>query len=197
VAFDIKAVPQVLWKCPLCNTEEGLRIQSEGLVFKKHQVYCASCNAKWDDASKNGGMTLIKGPAEHLGFKSIDDWYKMVDWGIQLMPISVSLPVLMKKDETVFKVGRADYYKPRRRKGSEFIDHDDIGEFILTNKRLVFNGNKKPFNMELKKIIAMDVENGFLEVGYGQKTHLFRFPSESMLKWKAYAMAAVQEFVSD
>ena len=147
MAFDIKAVPQVLWKCPLCNTEEGLRIQSEGLVFKKHQVFCTSCNARWDDASKNGGMTLIQGPSEHLGFKSIDDWYKMVDWQIQLIPIIASLPVLLKKEESILKLGRADHYKPKTKKGLEQMVQDDIGEFVLTNKRLIFNGNKKPLNM--------------------------------------------------
>ena len=194
MSFDVKAFPQVIWRCPLCNTEDSLRLESEGLVFKKHWVVCTSCNAKWEDASKNGGMTLVRGPAEHLGFKDLDAWYNMVDWKIQLAPIMVSIPVLLKKDEAVLKLGRAEHYKSRTRRDVDQIVNDDIGEFILTNKRLIFNGNKKPLNMDFKKIIAVDVENGFLEVGYGQKTHLFRFPSESMFKWKAYVTGAIQAF---
>lgn len=65
----------------------------------------------------------------------------------------------------------------------------DEGDFILTDKRLVFNGGKKTINMNLTKIIGIGVESGFLMVGYGQRTRTFQFPSESVLKWEYYVRA--------
>jgi len=223
--FEVSAIPQVLWKCPICNIEEGLKVKTEGLVFKKHWIVCESCGAKWADPSKNDGMTLIQGPAEHLGFRDLNGWYNLANWQIQLAPIGVSVPIIIKKGEAVLKLGRADHFKSKTRrvrstgsysgvsfkvaKGVRFSTggyssgpaqsveetvKDDEGEFILTNRRLIFNGNRKPVNMDLKKIIAIDVENGYMEVGYGQKTHLFRFPSESMFKWQAYTLEAIKAF---
>lgn len=65
----------------------------------------------------------------------------------------------------------------------------DEGEFILTTQRLIFNGNSKPLDLPLRKLIAVDVEDGFLEVGHGQRTYRFHFPSESPMKWEAYVRA--------
>jgi len=217
MAFKVHLIPQVFWRCPICHEEESISVRSEGILFKRHFVVCGACGAKWKDISEKG-MTLVEGPSEQLGMKTLDEWAQLASGLLTIKTLdNVQVPILLKKGEGVVKVGRAVLYQEKTRRtrpsrpyagvsfrvargirihtGSLFPDSArtitetvpaDEGEFILTNKRLVFNGNKKPISMDLTKIIAVDVEAGFLEVGYCQRTYLFQFPSESLLKWETY-----------
>jgi len=62
----------------------------------------------------------------------------------------------------------------------------DGGDFILTTQRVVFKGRQKSINMDLKKLIFIEVENLMLKMGYGQKVYFFNFGKDSPFKWQAY-----------
>jgi len=62
----------------------------------------------------------------------------------------------------------------------------DEGDFILTTQRVIFKGRQKSINMDLEKLIFIEVENLMLKMGYGQKVYFFNFGKESPFKWQAY-----------
>ena len=62
----------------------------------------------------------------------------------------------------------------------------DSGEFILTSKRLVFNGGKRPITITYGRILSVEIEGPYLAVSHGQQRRLFGFGSESLGKWLTY-----------
>lgn len=68
----------------------------------------------------------------------------------------------------------------------------DQGHLVLTNRRLVFTGSKKPANMDLSRIFTVKVDGGLLQVGCGSRTYHFFLHGESPWKWETYIRGVIQ-----
>lgn len=209
---DTSVLPKIIWRCPICHAEDSLKASASGIFTKKWTVACSACGARWEDVG-SAVMTLTQGPAEFLGKKSLDEWSEMASGKMDLDTIDVAVPILLDDGEEPVRVAQVMLCKNRTRRqggivgasypvgslrlyagqmvGNEVTELKviDQGDLILTTSRLVFNGADKVVDMKLAKIVAVDVEEGLLEVGYASSTHRFHFPDQSPLKWQIFVSA--------
>ncbi len=217
MAFDPRLVPEVLWRCPVCGEEESLHVVKKrtGILSSKPAIACRQCNARWEDISGES-MTLVEGDEGHQGRRSMAEWSatvyaeklilnaeKDVDTAVLLRD---GEGVIKKVSAAVFPVGRlggtrstgrrylvyTPNFKIPRSSPLPKMQPVDHGELVLTNERIVFDGNRRVLNMELSHLLSAEVRNHFLELGYGDRKYAFHLGKESPFKWKTYIEAAFQ-----
>lgn len=111
---DLSLLPLIFWRCPLCHAEETFKTSSSGFLRKRWSARCEACAASWADLTPES-MTLVEGPKEHLGLKSLDAWGELASGTTDIQTIDVDVPVLLKDGEGVVKVGWAGRYEDRTR----------------------------------------------------------------------------------
>jgi len=165
-------------------------------------------------------MTLVEGDESRLGRRSMAEWaVDMFHAKISLdLREDITTSLLLKKGEGIIKKAFATYF-PRGKylgpsrlmswkvgtAGGEFkfpprgravkMEPVDKGEFLLTNQRLIFNGTNRIIEMELPKVISVDIRGTYLEIGYGDRKHTFQLGKESLFKWKTYIDAIYDKVV--
>jgi hypothetical protein len=161
-------------------------------------------------------MTLVEGEESLKGKRSIAEWAtNLYADELDLLPkndVDTSIlllgdeGVIKKADAWVYPVGRLGAVRSTGRRYGVFansfrlpprnplpkVEPVDSGEFVLTNKRIVFDGSRRVLNLDLNDVVSVEVRNRFLELGYGDHKYAFRLGYESPFKWKTYIEAAFQ-----
>lgn len=218
MTFDARLITEVIWRCPVCGEEETLHAHKKkrGFFGSEPVIICSHCKSRWEEISPNS-MTLVEGEESLKGKRSIAEWAtNLYTDELDLSPrTDVDTCVLLLKHEGVIKkveaaiypVGRLGSVRSTGRRYGIFtnsfrlpprnplpkgVEPLDFGEFILTNKRVVFDGGRRVLNLELDKLVSVEVRNRFLELGYADHKYAFRLGPESPFKWKTYIEAAFQ-----
>jgi hypothetical protein len=217
MAFDARLIAEVIWRCPVCGEEDslGLRKKKRGIFSSEPTIVCSHCKSRWEEISANS-MTLAEGDESLKGKRSIAEWAtNLYTDELDLRPkndVDTSIlllrdeGVIKKTDAWVFPVGRLGAVRSTGRRYGIFtnsfrlpprnplpkVEPLDSGEFVLTNKRIVFDGSRRMLNLELGKVVSVEVRNRFLELGYGDHKYAFKLGYESPFKWKTYIEAAFQ-----
>lgn len=218
MALNPRLIPEVLWRCPICGEEESLHVvrkKRAGLFSSKPAIVCKQCNAKWEEISKES-MTLVEGSESYKGKRSMAEWGATI-YAEELtldLERDVDTAVLLRDGEgvirkgvvAVFPVGRLGGTRSTGRRYRVFtpsfriparsslpkMQPVDQGELVLTNQRIVFDGNRRILDMDLSQLLSVEVRNRFLELGYGDHKYAFHLGNESPFKWKTYIEAAFQ-----
>lgn len=175
--------------CPRC--EGKLSVVSKGFIFKEYSVKCESCASIWENYSE------FLNECEEASIETLKKE------GLSPWPFKV--PVLLRKNETAYlvrenvclyegrrytyrssgvgmslRVARGVWMRSGTRSGS--IESEDImklldeGSFVLTNKRIIFVGDRKSIQIPLKHILAVDVkEDGLLYIARERKKRIEAF----------------------
>lgn len=231
--FNAELIPMVFWRCPICKKEDALIVTREKRMefISKTAVKCKFCSAVWRDMYDDA-MTLVEGPDDLLGTKSMKEWAELASGEIYTEPTDIHTSVLLKKDETPIKAGYASLYQEKtkrvrsgggtyggvsipilRTKAGPVRIHTggfhipatfneisemkklDEGEFVITNKRVVFNGDRKSISMDLKKLVSVEIKNAMLKITSGKTVYFFDFSPGSPFKWQAYINSVYQKHI--
>ena len=85
--------------------------------------------------------------------------------------------------------------------GSQAESHDqlrriDDGQLLLTNQRLIFNGNMRNLEYKLNKIISIEESDDGVEVASSNRKKVQIFTVEDPHKWATYIRIAVKKYGS-
>jgi hypothetical protein len=85
-------IPDLLWRCPLCTTNDALR--QRWRLFRPQQLYCTHCGATWNVRRVIGDDYWLKVvaspsyPGEVGAGLPLRQWYGRMKGTISLIPIS-------------------------------------------------------------------------------------------------------------
>lgn len=193
--------------CPRC--EGKLSVASRGFISKTYFLRCNLCKAIWEDASVFLNE-FEDASIEVLRKEGVSPW-----------PFEV--PVLLDKGETTYLVrDNVGFYEGRRytyrssgmgmslrvarglwiRTGSgggsaqseDIMKLLDEGCFVLTNKRIIFIGDKKSIQIPLRELLAIDIkEDGLLYIAREGKKRIEAFSMLLQRLTKEFITLAYQE----
>lgn len=175
--------------CPRC--EGKLYVASKGLIFKDYSVKCQSCASTWNEYSEFLNE-FEEASIETLNKEGLSPW-----------PFEV--PVLLRENENAYlvrenvglyegrrytfrssgvgmslRLARGVWIRPGISSGSaeseDVMKLLDEGSFVLTNKRIIYVGDRKSIQIPLKQILAVDVkEDGLLYLARERKRRIEAF----------------------
>ena len=172
-------VTRLLYRCPNCQTLEGLKIVRP---HSTNKVECTSCYSSWRVTAANNLVPLDE-CGRPIGEK-IPLWqaYRRFK-DFPLVPLSLSNPLTLEPGETVYLrsrthvLGREERF-PRIRALA-------AGKFYLTNRRLVFrNRHRLVLDARLRDLSALSTEAGNrFNFVYRSRIYNVTMRNESILKW--------------
>lgn len=182
--------------CPRCGGIGKLRLDNERKFLRTiTRLHCPTCGAFWEN------MAAWR---EELETKSIE---YLREKGLT-EPYPFEVPIMLEKDEVSYGVWYVDLYEGRRttyqsksmrvslrvmkgvwvhpRTGGGVSESEDImklldiGSLVLTNRRLVFVGEKRVITTRLTDLINVDVDvevgqEGFLSIAKHGKQKIEKY----------------------
>lgn len=209
-------IPHLLWRCPLCATNDALRQRRR--FFRPQQLHCTHCAATWDVRRVIGDdywLKLVASPAhpDRLGTDlPLRRWYAAMKETLSLVPIG-DPAVTLEEGERLYLASRrvllaaeADdpLFFADGREGGTSPEGDGRrlrrgqvgpGRFFLTDRRLIWqgeDGRECSFSLErLNSVYALF--NMAILILYETRLYQARFPQESLLKWVTYFAYVAKE----
>lgn len=211
-----RGLAQVLWRCPVCSTHDAL-FHSKRLLRKPH-LRCHACGTLWvirRVPGKDFSLQVAEGPAEIRGLEmALTHWYDRMKRDFQATPILVPGLDLRPGEEAHLSVDEAALmpYRPNslfeewiageapskplagRRELAQW-ESIGTGRLVLTNQRLVWQGEQGDLSFEWPVVTAVYVwlQNS-LGIRYGTARYRFSLGSEVGLKWLTHAGEAAQHY---
>lgn len=171
-------LPKVIYRCPVCNTVEGL---SEVLPLSTNRVECTSCFSSWE-VTIRGRLIPVDGNGSEPGpGRTIAEYHR----DVKAMPFPVIKNGFSElgDDEKLYMTSRQQsLYHEGRFPNFKYIG---TGRLYLTDKRLIFaNAERIYFSASFHVFDTLSIEPGdkmhFVLDGV---LHRIPFKNESPLKW--------------
>lgn len=208
-------LPTLLWRCPICKTNDALSHRSPRL--RRDLVSCSACQTVWElirVLGKDYRMRIIEGAKK--GFElPLAEWYDVMKEDFHLVPVTEPSPPLepgevlhLASKEVEFQALETDrVFWPQPAPTSLEPDNSPplpplmkrvgIGRLFLTNRRLVCQINDRTVSVWLKSVRAVElVTDRFMILRHQDGLYMFTFLRESLLKWLTYiaqAMPAIEK----
>ena len=198
--------------CPNCKGEV-FEIQKKGFFGVHKEIQCKSCNSKWRNQEKLlNDITIAKAIAERetelnnvLESKQLPILVQINSNIIlkknEIIHLSTSTSLIEERKKRKYHSGRVGF---RVAKGvwiggtqgySEsysVMEPIDAGEIILTNQRLLFNGEKFSRNYLLKKILSLQRYKDAIEISVENRQKLQIFKVDDSEKWDIFIRTAIE-----
>jgi hypothetical protein len=203
-------IPLLLWRCPLCATNDAL-VHVERR-FRAGRVRCRCCRAEWRVRRMPGDNFYLRLTVGQDGTRSVpsrdDDrsitaWYDVMKATLCLEPVHdpgialagdevlylASGPAELIAEESdplffpVYDSPNATYLDKREVRGQAV----GLGRLFLTNRRLVWQGEEALCSFPLCRL-----NSAYAFVDFGvtlmveMRLYTVRFLEESLLKWVTY-----------
>jgi protein-S-isoprenylcysteine O-methyltransferase Ste14 len=178
----VRGLPLLLWRCPLCMTNESLRVE------KGNRLRCSECYSTWE-LTRNYHLNLLGGSSdqEFRGEKALSDWYALIKDLEELTPMAMKYDFLHDGERAYLESGQVKYSCLHGLKK----DFSHRGRVVLTDRRLVFFDKGRLLFDELSEIGRVVVEgNNRVELGFNDRVISIGFKDESPLKWQVYISRA-------
>jgi 1-acyl-sn-glycerol-3-phosphate acyltransferase len=172
-------VTRVLYRCPSCGTQEGLKMVRP---FSTNRVECSSCFSSWViDIGCRLATVDESGQAEGP-WAPLPDYYRQI-LAMPLSPIRTTVRLGLAPGEHLFLISR-----PRFLFTQETFPNLRVfafGRAFLTSRRMIFRTRLGiPLSAPLGAIGALSVDPGDkLHFTYQGKLYRIPFRNESALKW--------------
>jgi 1-acyl-sn-glycerol-3-phosphate acyltransferase len=170
---------RVLYRCPSCGTQEGLKLVRP---YSTNQVECSSCFSRWIiDATCRLAAVDENGQAEGK-WETLADYYGKIA-SMPLSPIRTQLRLGLEEGEQLYLASRPRFLM----KEEQFPNLRVLafGRAFLTSRRLIFRTRLGiPLAAQLAGIGALSVDPGD-KLHFTCEGKLYRIPfrNESALKW--------------
>ena len=214
VAVVRRGVALLLWRCPVCNTEDALIHRRP--LFHTQTASCQSCDTVWDMRSLVGNdfrMQVVKGAPELIGLDMpLSTWFEKMKIGFQPTPIPTTGVDLIPGEEVYLEVADVplEPHKPsvlfeswNEREAPKSQppalqiagDWDSIGEgrLLLTSHRLLWKNPQRELDFYWSSISSVhNFAVNTLGIGYVNARYRFPLQGELGLKWLTYAGTLAQ-----
>jgi len=204
-----RGVAQLLWRCPMCHTEESLLHKHRQIGRDK--VRCRACGTRWSlwrVVHHDYRMKVEEGHPDMVGLElPLTTWYDKAREGFELKPVEVSDIELRPGEEVYLTADGIDFkaYRPNPlfdgfapgeaprsvdRGTRDYGDFHSFGEgrLLVTNERLVWQGPEGEIYLEWPHFTAVNiVMMNTLYIRYGPVPYRFDLPTQTLLRWMTYA----------
>jgi 1-acyl-sn-glycerol-3-phosphate acyltransferase len=170
---------RVLYRCPSCGTQEGLKLVRP---YSTNQVECSSCFSRWViDATCRIAPVDENGQAEGK-WDPLPEYYGRIA-AMPLTPLRTQVRLGLEEGEQLHLASRPRFLM----KQEQFPNLRVLafGRAFLTNRRLIFRTRLGiPLSAPLASIAALSVDPGDkLHFTWEGKLYRIPFRNESALKW--------------
>jgi hypothetical protein len=198
-------IPMLLWRCPLCATNDALLHISRR--FRADRLRCTHCRAEWRVRRVPGDNFYLKLvrqdgiPPDRRDERSITAWYDAMKATLRLEPLRDPAVALDAGEALYLASGAAELQaeetdplfflapEPRRKVDKRQIEGRSVGRgrLFLTNRRLVWRGEGPPRTFRLARLnSAYAVMDLGLALMVERRIYTVYFFEESLLKWVTY-----------
>ena len=199
-------IPLLLWRCPLCVTNDALVHISRRL--RADRVHCAHCSGEWRVRRVPGDnfyLKLVAGAAGVGDERSITEWYAAMKRTVYLEPISSSVLSLEPGEKLYLASGSVELeaeetdplFFPGQENELPKAAKRDIrglvvgrGRLFLTNRRIAWQ-DEKPGSPPVSFLLSQ-VNSAYAMMSFGvafligMRLYSVYFAQESVLKWVTY-----------
>jgi 1-acyl-sn-glycerol-3-phosphate acyltransferase len=172
-------VTRVLYRCPSCGTQEGLKLVRP---FSTNRVECSSCFSSWIiDVGCRLATVDESGRAEG-DWSPLPEYYRRI-LAMPLSPIRSEVRLGLAPGEQIYLISRPRFLFTQEKFPNLRVFA--FGRAFLTSRRLVFRTRIGiPLSAPLATIGALSVDPGDkLHFTYQGKLYRIPFRNESALKW--------------
>ena len=203
-----RGVAQLLWRCPMCHTEESLLHKHR--QFGRDRVRCRACDTLWSlwrVVHHDYRMKVEEGHPDMVGLDlPLTTWYDKAREGFELRPIEVT-GIELRPGEEVYLTADGIHFKAYRpnplfdgfapgeaprtvgRGPRVYGDYQSFGEgrLLVTNERLLWQGSEGEIYLEWPHFTAVNiVMMNTLYIRYGPVAYRFDLPAQTPLRWMTY-----------
>jgi hypothetical protein len=203
-----RGVAQLLWRCPMCHTEEALLHKMRQIGRDK--VRCRACGTRWSlwrVVHHDYRMKVEDGHADMVGLElPLTMWFDKAREEFELTPIEVSDIVLRPGEEVYLTADSIDFkaYRPNplldgftpgeapRAVGRGTRDYGDFqsfgkGRLLVTSERLIWQGLEGEIYLNWPHVTAVNVVMMHtLYIRYGPVPYRFDLVGQVPLRWVTY-----------
>jgi len=210
-----RGMPLLLWRCPVCLTDDAL-IHNRPW-FRAQKLKCQACGTHWAvqrEYGKDFRLKVVDGPQDLVGLDmALTTWYDEMKRNFQPSPIALPGPDLEPGEELYLRTGDVrlvpyrsnplfDNWTGREPPKDQALKRSEAGQYaalgtgelFLTNCRLVWQGADRELDFRLEHITDITLRLFFqLKINYEATPYRFEFTADSGLKWLTYIATVVKE----
>ena len=203
-----RGVAQLLWRCPMCHTEESLLHKHR--QFGRDKVRCRACGTRWSlwrVVHHDYRMKVEEGHPDMVGLElPLTTWYDKAREDFELKPIDVSGIELRPGEEVYLTTDGVEFkaYHPNplfdgftpgeapRSVGRGLRTYGDfeslgVGQLFVTSERLVWQGPAGEIYLEWPRFAALNIlMMDTLYALYGSQQYRFDLAGQTPLRWITY-----------
>lgn len=218
VPLRLSWLARLFWACPVCGSETPLTVQQP--FFGTPSLACRVCGAAWHVAGEERLMTRIDEVGETAS--PVEAWLALLPPPLTWRPLPAHRLLLLPGERCLVSVERARMLAPRQSvQGQQPFGRVEIypgvyervavdplgpnpqilstlarGPFFVTDRRVVFMGDRKHIETPLARINDVEVDEGFLLMHRPARTDTFGFANESAVRVRA-ALLEVRAAIAD
>jgi 1-acyl-sn-glycerol-3-phosphate acyltransferase len=170
---------RLLYRCPSCGTQEGLKLVRP---YSTNRVECSSCFSAWVIDATCRLATVDENGQDEGNWAPLPDYYSRI-LAMPLIPIRTELRIGMEQGEELYLISRPRFlFKQEQFPNLRVLA---FGRAFLTSRRLIFRTRLGiPLAAPLAGIGALSVDPGD-KLHFTHEGKLYRIPfrNESALKW--------------
>ena len=197
-------IPTLLWRCPLCETNDALVHLPRR--FRRDLVQCRHCSAEWRVRRALGDDYYLEPvqSSEVVGQeRPLREWYSDMKRTVGLVPIEAPEVSLQAGEMAYLVSGPVDltaeandplFFPAPDSPAVVHLEKSKVrgvvvgrGTLVLTNQRLIWQGNGHTCSFSLENINSahtlLDYGVAFMA---GMRLYIASFLEESVLKWITY-----------
>ena len=210
-----RGLPLLLWRCPVCLTDDALVHHRPW--FRAQSLNCQACGTRWTmqrEYGKDFRLKVVEGPPDLVELDmALTTWYDEMKRDFEPSPIPASELDLEPGEEVYLRTGGVKLVpyrsnplfegwtgreppKDRVLRRSEAGQYGSLGmgELLMTNRRLVWEGPEGGLDFWLKHLTDVTLRLFFqMKINYEATPYRFEFTEDSGLKWLTYVATVVQE----
>jgi 1-acyl-sn-glycerol-3-phosphate acyltransferase len=203
-----RGVAQLLWRCPMCETE-GSILHKYRLLGGEGKVRCRACGTHWKLKRIFGHdfrMIVKRGHPDMVGLDmALTEWFDRASIAFEPKPIEVSYIDLRPGEVVFLAVDNVKFsaYKPSplfdgmasgeapasvQRGGRDYADHHVLGEgrVLITSERLIWQGPEAEVYFEYPLFTAANMFMTTLIIRYGPAPYRFNMGQQVPLRIMNY-----------
>lgn len=211
-------IPALLWRCPICVTNDALTHRR--LPLLQETVQCHTCSTVWHVRRVPGHdyyLRVVAGPDDWLDReRSLAEWYDHMREPDILVPVQdATMPLA---DEEVLYLKSGPVQMAAEHDDAEFFPQDGgeeqeqsaadkrqvswrmvgKGQLFLTSRRLVWRRAGSQHDFSLLNLASVYCAFGHgLSLLYNTRLYCVQFKAESVLKWLTYLGHLAQQIETE
>lgn len=210
VPLRLSWLVRLFWSCPTCGSAAPLTVNQP--FFGGPTLGCAACGTHWRlDSEARTLAQLDRGTRQPVETRPLEDWLARLAAPLSWRPLPAPHLLLLPGETCLVRVERATMLAPRQSVLSrhpagrveiapgvyERIAADPLGPsprmlatvargpLSVTDRRVVFMGDRKHVEAPLPRLAAVEVDEGFLLIHRPARTDTFGLADESAVKVRA------------